>query len=298
VEEFTGKKVMGVIPYLQELGIPEEDSVTFKQQFSHRAPGATRAGATPRGPRASTDDTIHIAVIDLPHISNFTDLDPLRIEPDISMHVIRSEGDLQAIPDPDIIIIPGSKNVIGDLKRIQAAGLTGYLSHCARELGTEIVGICGGFQMLGRTIEDPHRLESEESRTDGMGLLDIETVLEEQKILAQTQSIHHEAGCTVTGYEIHHGKTTTGSCTPLLTKPDGEVVGIRHPRLPVWGTYLHGIFDNDDFRHWFLDSAREKKGSSPVKSRPLYDLEDAFDTLADAVRQSVDLSPIMRSMGL
>jgi adenosylcobyric acid synthase len=285
VEEFTGKGVLGTVPYLQDLKIPEEDSVTFKEQL-RGSQGKAKPGV------------LSIVAIDLPHISNFTDLDPLRMEPDVDLQVVRTREDAERISSPDVIIIPGSKNVIGDLYRIDAAGLTGYIRRCTEEKGTEIVGICGGFQMLGRVIEDPHKLESVTARIDGIGLLDIETVLEEQKILRQTESIHTESGHSVKGYEIHHGKTTTGSCTPILTKKNGEITGIAHAKLPVWGTYLHGIFDSDVFRHWFLESIRKKKGLPALKRRHLYDLEAAFDTLADAVRGSVDVEGITRSMGL
>ncbi len=296
VEEFTGKKVLGTVPYQEELRIPEEDSVTFKEQLrgSHRR---ASPGHNKRARNAETE-AISIVAVDLPHISNFTDLDPLRLEPDVDLQIVRTADDAEQVGDPDVIIIPGSKNVIGDLNRIDSAGLTGYIRRCAEEKGAEIVGICGGFQMLGRVIEDPHRLESEKPRIDGIGLLDIETVLEEQKILSQTESIHTESGLPIKGYEIHHGKTTMGSCRPVLTKENGEVTGIAHSALPVWGTYLHGIFDNDSFRHWFLDRTRKKKGLPVLKTRPVYDLEAAFDALADVVRASVDVEGIMRGMGL
>jgi cobyric acid synthase CobQ len=296
VEEFTGKKVLGTVPYREDLGIPEEDSVTFKEQL--RGGGAKRKTGLSKGGKNSRPGAISVVAIDLPHISNFTDLDPLRMEPDVDLRVVRTADTAEQAEAPDVIIIPGSKNVIGDLDRIDSAGLTGYIRRCAEEKGTEIVGICGGFQMLGRVIEDPHRLESEKPRIDGIGLLDIETVLEEQKILSQTESTHAESGHPVKGYEIHHGKTTMGTCKPILTKRNREVTGIAHSKLPVWGTYLHGIFDNDPFRHWFLDTIREKKGLQKLKNRPVYDLEAAFDTLAEVVRASVDVEGIMRSMGL
>lgn len=278
----TQRPTFGVVPYIHDLGIPDEDSVTFKNR---------PAADTPHG-----GDCIDIALIDLPHISNFTDFDPLMLEPDIHLRIVRKS---QEIGCPDAVIIPGSKNVIGDMDYLKKNGLSQILREIVQSGKTEMVGICGGFQILGLEIRDPYGIESGGKTVKGLGLLPVVTTLAREKTLACVAARHVDSGLPVRGYEIHHGQTEGVAFQPAVTREDGEVIGVRSPDGLLWGTYLHGIFDADGFRRWFIDRLRLRRGLSP-KNRILatYDLESAFERLADVVRRSLRIEEIYRLMGL
>jgi cobyric acid synthase CobQ len=287
----TGRPVLGVVPYLAQLGLPQEDSVEFKSGALDQAAG-----------NDSADDaaTVEIAVIDLPHIANFTDFDAFRMERDVRLRIIRAATDLNC---PDAVIIPGSKNTLGDLDYLRRSGLAERIMALAREGTAEIIGICGGLQMLGREIRDPLGIESsaESSPVDsrGLGLLAADTVMAAEKTLVSATARHALSGLEVAGYEIHHGQTTHAGCEPLLTRADGQVVGIAGDGRRVWGTYLHGVFDADAFRRWFIDGLRVRRGLSPVGTvTGRYDIEPALDRLAQVVRASIRMDEVYRLMGL
>jgi adenosylcobyric acid synthase len=279
----TGRPVLGVIPYLRDLGLPEEDSVGFRDGLID--------GRAPKG------EHVDIAVVDLAHISNFTDFDPLRIEPDVRLRVVRRPEDLG---EPDAVILPGSKNVIGDLAALQANGMAVRIIALARHGQTEIVGICGGFQILGREISDPFGIESVAGRTlNGLGLLPVRTELAREKTLIRAAACHLDSGCSVHGYEIHHGRTDGENLAPLIRREDGETIGIGTEGSLLWGTYLHGIFDADGFRRWFIDRLRLRRGLSPLgRIMAVYDLEPALDHLAETVRNSLRMEEIYKIMGI
>ncbi len=282
VERFCGRPVLGVIPYLHDLGLPEEDSVEFK------AGTFDDSGAT--------GEAVEIAVIDLPYISNFTDFDALRLEPDVRVRVVRTPADLG---QPDAVVLPGSKSVICDLAHLRESGLARALSDLADGDRAEVVGVCAGLQMLGRSIADPHRIESAVEEADGLGLLPVRTVLAPDKTLRRVEATHVPSGLPVTGYEIHHGLTEAEGAQPVVRRGDGEVVGLAAPGRRVWGTYLHGIFDADRFRRWFVDRLRVRRGWEPL-GEPVahYDLEPALDRLADAVRAGLDVDAVLKVIGL
>jgi adenosylcobyric acid synthase len=274
----TGKPVLGTIPYLRNLGLPEEDSVSFKQ------------GLLPIG--AKDTQLLDIAVLDLPHISNFTDLDPLGLEPDVGLRIVRT---LAELGQPDALIIPGSKNTLADLAWLQQTGLAAGILNLAQAGQAEIIGICGGFQLLGKGISDPHAIESGVGEQQGLGLLAINTIMAEEKTTLQTCCCHLPSGFQLTGYEIHHGITTAEGVEPLITGPDGRLLGAGSSNGMVWGSYLHGIFDADPFRRWLLDRLRGRKGwQTDGLIRACYDLEPALDRLADCVRGSLDMKAIYR----
>jgi adenosylcobyric acid synthase len=239
---------------------------------------------------------VEIALIDLPHISNFTDFDSLRIEPDVTLRIVRSAQDLNC---PDAVIIPGSKNVIGDLIYLKESGLDRRLMEMAREGRTEIVGVCGGFQILGREIADPFGIESAGRSLQGLGLLPVDTVLEEEKTLVRVKAQHLPSGHPLQGYEIHHGRTAGRGLQPVVRREDGEMIGIGGDQEGIWGTYLHGLFDADAFRRWFIDRLRARRGL-PVdgRIRAVYNLEAALDRLAEVVRRSLKMDMIYRLLGL
>ena len=280
VLKHTGKEVLGVIPYLQQHGIPEEDSVSFKEGlFEKQAPDC---------------NYIEVVVVSLPHISNFTDIEPFVAEPDVHLRIVDT---LQDIGTPDVLILPGSKNVISDLAAIRRSGIAGQVKRLA-ESDVEIVGICGGYQMLGRELLDPNKIESNMGKASGLGLLPIDTELAAAKTLIRREGQHNESGKPVTGYEIHHGQTI-GSSQSLFTYDDGSVCGTKSTIGSIWGCYLHGLFDSDSFRRSFINRIRAKKGL-PAYGGPLiaYDLEPAFDRLADTVREGLDMDVIYRLLQL
>ncbi len=280
--EHTGRPVFGVVPYLKDLGLPEEDSVGFKSGLFDD--------------QRSADDGVDIVVLDLPHISNFTDVEPLRIEPDVRLRIVRRVQDLGR---PDAVILPGSKNVIGDLTFLRAVGLDRSLQELAAAGRCEIVGICGGYQILGRSINDPHGIESPGTELVGLGLLPIDTVLEQDKTLTRTEARHRISGMKVFGYEIHHGQSRAEDIPPALIGSSGQAMGACRSDGLLWGSYLHGLLDADGFRRWFIDRLRQRKGLKPLGTiQASYDLEPAFERLADAVRQSLDIPAIYRLMGL
>jgi cobyric acid synthase CobQ len=280
VAAHTGKEVLGVVPYLKNLGLPEEDSVSFKEGlFAADRP---------------TDEHVEIAVISLPHISNFTDIEPLVAEPDVWLRVVERAEDLG---DPQAIILPGSKNVIHDLAALRSCGLADAIRRKAEE-GCEIVGICGGYQMLGDSIEDPLAIESNQDTIAGLGLLAMTTVLAADKKLTRQSGVHRESGQPVHGYEIHHGRSQT-DLPSTLAFTDGAGCGAQDATGRIWGSYLHGIFDSDSFRRWFINRLRQRKGLMPLPGIPApYDLEPAFDRLAATVRESVDMNRVYQLLGL
>ena len=275
VQMHTGRSVLGVVPYLKNLGLPEEDSVSFKKgSFNKQHSG----------------DGIEIVVINLPHISNFTDVEPFLEEPDVTLRIVENAAD---IGFPQAIILPGSKNVIHDLKFLIDGGFAEKIGK-SLAIGCEIVGICGGYQMLGKIIHDPYEIESVDGRLNGLGYLEIETVIEREKNLTRKTGTHQLSGKKIFGYEIHHGISSIAG-QPVLQFNDGTSCGQMERSEKIWGCYLHGIFDSDDFRRWFIDKLRVRAGLAPVgEILAPYNLEIAFDRLAASVRENVDMDAIYR----
>jgi cobyric acid synthase CobQ len=276
----TGRPVLGVVPYLPDLGLPQEDSVEFKSGLLD-APGGNGAA-------------VEIAVVDLPHISNFTDFDAFRGERDVRLRIVRRASDLG---QPDAVVLPGSKNTLADLDCLRRNGLAERIEQLARGGKTEVIGVCGGFQMLGREIRDPLALESASGAAAGLALLDAVTVLAAEKTLVRAAATHISSGLEVAGYEIHHGRTDANGSPALFVAADGRSVGAGSADGRVWGTYLHGVFDADRFRRWFIDRLRTRRGLAPLgRVIAPYDIEPALDRLADVVRGSLDMEAIYRLM--
>ncbi len=285
METTTGRPVAGVVPVLADHRLPEEDSVFFK----------SGAGSfTLTGTGATTAPDIDLVLLDLPYIANFNDFDPLAIEPDVRLRVVQGPGTLGR---PDAVLIPGTKNTLHDLRFLRESGLARALLDLAAAGRTELVGVCGGMQMLGRRVHDPGAVESRRQGGEGLGLLELETSFFPHKILRQIQVTHRPSGLALRGYEIHHGRTIAAGRNVIM-ETGGEVIGIENETGIVWGTYLHGIFDDDAFRRWFVDRLRVRRGLPALGAiQARYDLEPALARLAAHVRAHVDMNQIYRMMG-
>ena len=226
LEQYTGKPVLGVLPYLHDLTLDAEDAVAINNNVTHA--------------------TINIAILLVPHISNHTDFDALRLHPNINVNYIRHT---QVIPDVDLIILPGSKNVLGDLNFLINEGWDNQIKRHLR-YGGKVLGICGGMQMLGNIIYDPEGVESSLKRVSGLALCDFETTLISQKVLSKVTATlklnNRQTLCS--GYEIHAGVSKGNALkTPLITfndHPNGfKTDGFISDDNAIAGTYLHGLFD-------------------------------------------------------
>lgn len=280
IRNHTGRDVIGVIPYVTDLSIPDEDSVSFKSGYLQNE--------TP------VSDYVDIVVISLPHISNFTDVEPFYNEPDVYLRVVDR---VEKLGNPDVIIIPGSKNVFSDLRFMKDSGLAGAIKQLVAK-GSELIGICGGYIMLGKSISDPYQIESNASECSALGYLQLDTVLAEEKNLVKKRGKHEPSGQVVEGYEIHHG-FTSGNGAGLFSFDDNSFCGCGNEDNSIWGVYLHGLFDEDNFRRWFIDQARKRKNLEVTgKVLAPYDLEKSFDKLADCVRESIEIDKIHQLLGL
>lgn len=300
IEERLGKPCMGVMPYLSQLSLDEEDSVGLRS-FDMEANTAWISSS-------DTSRSLRIAVIALPSFSNFTDFDALRAEPSVSMRFCRTSDQLARA---DIIILPGSKQTANDLTWLRSQGLDKLLvEHASKGL---VVGICGGMQMLGREIVDPHEIEHPEA-IPGLDILAIHTTMQSQKVtrissghlvisslFGQPVSALH-----IDGYEIHVGDTHyLDGATPFARLEarskqtsffDGCVSSDGH----IFGTYLHGLFDDDAFRHAFLAAARSFYGLATDSRLNNWkqERESSLSRLSETVRASLDMARIFSWVGL
>lgn len=288
LEERTGIAVLGVVPYLKDLGIEEEDSVVLSESYP-----------------VSGQTEIDLAVIQFPRISNFTDFDILRAEPGTGVRFVRCPHDLGT---PDAVILPGTKNTIRDLLWLRQEGFEPAIREQA-ERGTAVVGICGGYQMLGRRLHDPQGSESDLTGVAGIGLIDSETTFFPDKRTVWNRAFPAAAapffpGCemeAVDGYEIHSGRTILGpAASPAFRSSEGGEGAVAESG-EVWGTYFHGLFDNDGLRRAWINRLRNNKGL-PAVDGPLLSAvarrEKAFIRLAEAVRESLDWAAVRELAGL
>ena len=282
IDDTLGVPILGVVPMLKDLILPEEDGVQFSEN--------TLDDKIPLG------DRIDIALIGLGRVSNYNDVDPLRFESDVRLRIVRSVEDLR---NPDVVIIPGSRNVFEDLYELKNSGLDLKIRELALSGKAEIVGLCGGLQMLGNKIYDPNKIESSGETMVGLELLNLSSELQREKCLTRETALHHDSSFEVHGYRIHHGQTIENNSKPAITSKDGQIIGYQDSPLPIWGTYLHGIFDDDTFRRWFIDKHRVRKGLSALEEPTFaYSLEADFDRLADQVRSSINMNHIYELLNL
>jgi adenosylcobyric acid synthase len=296
--ERTGLRCFGVVPYFPAAAnLPAEDSLalirtpppdTFPLPNAPPLAGEGRVWASGEreGPAQRKRNRVRIAVPLLPHIANFDDLDPLRAEPGVEL-VMVSPG--QPLPrDAALVILPGSKATVGDLEFLRREGWDiDLLAHWRQ--GGDILGLCGGYQMLGRTIADPLGIEGRQDTVDGLGLLEVDTVLAGAKRLVQASGIELSTGMPVNGYEMHIGSTTgPGLGRPMLRLSGGADGCVSHGGR-VAGCYLHGLFASDPFRRAFLE--RLGAGSSGLGYEQ--QVENTLDELADHLEESLDLAALL-----
>jgi adenosylcobyric acid synthase len=332
IRERTGKPVIGVLPYIKEIGLPEEDGLALYQ-----------------GKRGKNAGQIRIVIVRLGFISNFTDFDPLLSEEDVEVIFSSNPADIE---NAHIVIIPGTKNTAKDLLFLKQSGLDESIRR-AYSKGMQIIGVCGGYQILGNKLYDPLSVESGHKEIDGLGLLNIETTIEPIKTTCQVEgslvsgswiAAERKAatfsdqelsyiGCQpLKGYEIHMGTSTgdinlfelrrrvrqsdIGNRMPVnrkrnrSTPPEAGPSAIRNPQSEIvldgskkgncWGTYIHGIFENDAFRRAIINHSRKVQGLAPVDSTIQYAAlkDQAIDSLARIVKENVDMDFITRMVGL
>jgi adenosylcobyric acid synthase len=300
IEERLGRPCLGVVPYLPQLSLDEEDSLGLPS-FDTEGSAAWNCSKDPSRP-------LRIAVIALPSFSNFTDFDALRAEPSVSVLFGRTPEQLS---HADVIIIPGSKQTADDLAWIHSQGLGKLIvDHASKRL---VVGICGGMQMLGKEIQDPHGMEHA-ATMPGLGLLAIHTTMRPQKVTRissghlVTQSLFGQptSSLRISGYEIHVGDTNyLEGAKPFasLSAESGDAVFldgcIAHDNH-TFGTYLHGLFDDDGFRHAFLIAARAFHGLNTANhlNNWKHEREASLNRLTDAVRAALDIPKLFGWVGL
>ncbi|MEW5944721.1 MAG: cobyric acid synthase [bacterium] len=277
-EKMVKRRVLGVIPYSHDLMVDEEDAVPIILTTTSTLP-----------------DHVTIGVVYLPRMSNFTDFIPLAREPDVSLCFARSPNELDKC---DCVIIPGSKATLADAVVIKQAGWFEKIRDLHRR-GVAIVGVCGGYQMLGRKILDPHGIESEIAETDGLGLLPIVSRIEGDKILRRVERRMLDGeifddSCLVRGYEIHMGRTDVAGEVALLVDSGDEPLCVSSPDHSVIGTYFHGFFDDDATRRAFINQIRQRKGLNPLGKTFAYAgfRREQFEKLASLVENHCDMDEI------
>jgi adenosylcobyric acid synthase len=276
LEDYTGIPVIGVLPYVESL-FPAEDSLDLLDRRSRKP-----------------DSEITIAVIRLQRISNFTDFDPLDAEPSVTVKYVLPH---QRLGNPDAVILPGTKTTVADLKLLHESGMVQQLQDYHRQGGT-IFGICGGLQILGQEVVDSQGIEGEAGTYPGLNLLPIQTVIDAKKVTRQriVDSVYPVVATPVTGYEIHQGRTEVKETETIKALFTDASLGFVNEAQSVWGCYLHGIFDNGEWRRKWLNQLREKQGLTALPtqiSNYSEQRDQAFDILADFVEEYLDLSSIV-----
>lgn len=269
LETRTGTACVGIVPHFDAARrLPAEDAVALEDTFTTHQNG------------------VRISVLRLPRIANFDDLDPLRLEPGVTMTFVQAG---EPIPgDSRLVIIPGSKSTVSDLTALRREGWDiDLLSHVRR--GGLVLGLCGGYQMLGRTISDPRGLEGSPGSVPGLGLLEVDTTLLPDKTLTRVSGTHAATGTAIDGYEIHLGNTSGADCARPFALLEGRPDGAISSSGQVMGSYLHGCFSSDEFRAKFLTSL----GIQASERRFEETVERTLDGLAAHLDANLDLDLIL-----
>ncbi|MCG8510805.1 MAG: cobyric acid synthase [Rhodospirillales bacterium] len=263
----TGWRGLGVLPWFADaVRLPAEDALDL---------------------RSGGDGDFHVAVPVLSRIANFDDLDPLKVEPNLRVTMVRSGSALPG--DADLVVLPGTKSTIADLAFLRAQGWDIDLKAHLRR-GGRVIGICGGYQMLGMAVEDPDGIEGQAGRVDGLGLLEVETVMSPEKTLSRVRANHCASGEPVDGYEIHIGRTAGPDCDRPLFTVEGRPEGAVSDDGRVMGTYLHGCFCSDRFRAAFLASLRQSASGLSYADG----VDGALDNLAAHIEAHLDVDAMLK----
>ncbi|MDO5096347.1 MAG: cobyric acid synthase [Peptostreptococcaceae bacterium] len=295
IEKLTGKKVLGVMPYTA-INLEDEDSITEKTHW-----------------QGSPDNNINIEVVKYPHLSNSTDFEVLRHMSGVNIRFVELH---ENFTNPDLIILPGTKNTVSDLKSLKASNLIHQLYDLNKNKNVPVMGICGGFQMLGKQIKDPHHLEDFLDEIDCLGLLNHTTTFEHGKVTTQAKAkiqnltvdeqspFFSMSNMEISGYEVHSGKTEADPEKDILFTRVVEVLGEKqdHPdgivnaTGSVMGTYFHGVFDNFEFTNTLINNLRKKKGLAVNENSFNYQefKEKEFAKLEALFRENVDVESIYR----
>jgi adenosylcobyric acid synthase len=286
IDERTGLGCFGIVPYFPDASLlPAEDSMALAPRHQI-GPRASRPQMRPGRPRSDKGGSFRIAVPLLPRIANFDDLDPLRIEPAVELVLVRPG---QPLPrDAVLVILPGSKATLADLAFMRDQGWDIDLVAHHRQ-GGHILGLCGGYQMLGRRIADPEGCEGPPGEIPGLALLDIETVLGGDKRLAQVEGSELTTGMPVRGYEMHLGITSGPGLNRPMLDLDGHPDGAVSADGRVMGCYLHGLFASDIFRRASL--ARLGASAGTIEYEPM--IENVLDRLADHLERHLDVAALL-----
>jgi adenosylcobyric acid synthase len=309
LEQRGGVPVLGVVPFIPDLRIADEDSVALDDRVENQEPRAENQSPN-SGSRfpvlgSSEASSIEIAVIRLPCISNFDDFDALRTEPRVAVRFVAYADELGT---PDLLILPGTKTTVADLAWLRQRGLAKRIIALAWA-GVPVLGICGGYQMLGAAIRDPLGVEADVPEVPGLGLLPVETTFAPEKrterararIAADAGLFAGARGIVLEGYEIHMGHTALApSVAPLAAiverggQPADDADGAVAAEGWIAGTYLHGLFDDDRLRHAILGNLAARKGLAIPPPGAQFDRQTTYDRLAAAVRENIDLDAIYR----
>ncbi len=278
IEDRTGWPALGIVPHFEGArALPAEDAMALESGRYRRDGGA-----------AAGQGAVTIAVPRMPRISNFDDLDPLAAEPGVILDVVEAP---RPIPlDADAVLLLGSKSTLGDLDYLKRQGWDIDIQALARR-GAHIIGLCGGFQMLGTTIRDEAGIEGKPGAMAGLGLLDVVTELAEGKTLKHVRGHDVASGTEVLGYEMHLGQTTGADCARPMIEIEGLGHGARTADGRVMGCYLHGMFASDDFRRAFVATLGgvADETTAPFEAR----IEDTLDGLADHLEAHMDIERVL-----
>ncbi len=285
IEKKTGKPVFGLVPYYKGFGIDTEDSMSLDAAMKKVS-----------GP---VSGKINIAVLRLPHVSNFTDIEVLAGEPEVTITWLKSP---ESLNDFHALIIPGSKSVIHDLVVLKEAGWPRAMEQYVKNRQGFVIGLCGGYQMLGHTIEDPLGIEGNITGTSGLGLLDIKTRIEPVKMVELSEGKDRLFNARVNGYEIHMGQTVIGNSAEPFIDIAGRTDGAVSPGGQVFGTYLHGLFDCGDFRKKFLMKIAGLNNVSfdaDIVRKDQWKVKDKnYDLLAEHFETYTDVDQILDTMNI
>ena len=275
LERRCGVSILGVLPWMDDVGLDAEDSLALAR------PG-------PRSRRRAGTESLDVAAVRFPHLANFTDLDALAIEVGVEVRLVSDPG---ALGHPDLVVLPGTKATVADLGWLRQRGLDRAVASC----GATVLGICGGAQMLGRHIVD--HVESGLGPVDALGWLDASTTFAPDKVTRRRRG--RAMGHALTGYQIHHGRLSTGTAEAWIDLDDGdagpEAEGAADPDAGLFATSLHGLFEQDGFRSAFLGHVARRAGKAFVPTGVSFDAarQAQFDRLADALEDHLDVDRLV-----